>query len=183
MTNSHNGQKYENETFSFYNSSSWHYHNHSVWLNLSSLSQNCTKWCIQGRDLMQEMSKAKLNGHTHTFFVLNRLTVNSSGRHWMCITLGLQGSHVTDLPKHAWQEHTLVTAHTVKQVKGRQRDKRDIETEGERERERHREIEVAFHSEVWELAGLRHTQPVRAVYKSQQQNQCKPYAVRRHQGE
>ena len=113
----------------------------SLWLNLRPrkifLSWNFSKWRIQGHDSMQEMSEAELNGqtqtntHTHTHS-LSWLTVNSSGRHWMCITLGLQGSHVTHLPKHARQEHTLVTAHTVKQVRGRRGD-------GERHRDRGRE--------------------------------------------
>lgn len=82
-----------------------------VQMNFNLHVRKFHKMMLSRQDAMPEICKAKLN----------QLKVNSSGQHWMCITLGLQGSHVTDLPKHAWQKRTHVTAHMVKQVKGQQR--------------------------------------------------------------
>lgn len=120
---------------------------------------------------MQGVCETKLNKHIHTSFVLHRRGVDGRGRQWMGITPGLQGSHVTELPKHSWQQRTLVTAQKVKA--GQRAAERQRERHGDRGRqtEGQRGLE-SCRMETYEA--------VSSVYRSQQQNQCKPYG---HQGE
>lgn len=109
------------------------------------------------------ISSAKV-GHTQSLCP-RRLTVGSSGRRWMCLTFGRQGSHVTLLHKHARQDHTSVTAHTVNRVKGQQGDtKRHRDSGGGGERCGETEPDL-FHT-----------------FNLQNSDRCKPYGVQEQPG-